>query len=139
MRDFDESKVSRRRDGRFTNKTHAEGNVDLEPVLDSLNPTGSIHVDYNPAARATAPLADNLVPLSETMGLDPEAQVTIYRGVPRGVQQQIVAGDFITTNRMLAEDYAGTGDVIEEQVSAADILDDQDDPGSQEYLYRPQY
>lgn len=46
-------------------------------------------------------------------------------------------GDFITTNRQLAQDYAGSGVVTEQSVRADEIIDDKDDPLGEEYLYRP--
>ena len=110
---------------------------DSQPVLDSLNPTGSVVVEYAPHERATAPLGEDMTTLAATAGMDPEAKVQIFRGVPGAAGPTIAAGDFVTTNRQLAKDYAGTGRVIEATVRAGDILDSKSEPGGEEYIYRP--
>ena len=47
MSTFDETKHHRERTGKFTPKPHAEADsINLEPKLNSLNPTGTIHADY---------------------------------------------------------------------------------------------
>ena len=104
--------------------------------LDTLNPTGSVFADYTPAKRATAELADNITTLDKTMKKPADEMITIYRGTGKG--GDIVAGDFVTTNKQLAKDYAGTGRVIEKKVKLSDILDDLDEPLGEEYIYRPQ-
>ena len=113
------------------------GVANREELLDSLNPTGTIQTEYGPEHRATAPLAANMVPLSQTQNIDGTETITIYRGVPADVDHTINPGDYITTNRQIAADYAGTGNVIQEDVPAAHILDDLDEPGGEEYIYRP--
>lgn len=105
-------------------------------VLDSINPTGSVFVKYDPSQRATATLGKNLTTLDKTMGVTPEEMVTIYRGVPSGVSK-INAGDFVTTNQMLAKDYAGGGKVVAQKVPANSIIDDITEPLGEEYIYRP--
>ena len=82
-------------------------------------------------------MAPNLVTYDVTAGLDPDATVTVYRGVPAGAQTVLAPGDFITTNLQLATDYAGTGVVITQEVLAREILDDLDEPLGEEYIYRP--
>lgn len=106
-------------------------------TLDSLNPTGSVFVSHDPQARAAAPLGNNMSTLAVTQDLPPDQMVTIYRGVPEGTTNTIVAGDYITTNKQLAQDYAGTGTILENSVPAGDILDDLTEPGGEEYIYRP--
>lgn len=106
--------------------------------LSSLNPTGTIHGDYSPGARALAPLGPDITTLAETMSLPPDSLITIYRGIPKGVTQSINPGDFVTTNAQLARDYAGTGSVIEEQVPVGHLLDSRSEPRGEEYIYRPQ-
>ena len=110
----------------------------IKPVeqLESLNPTGTIMTEYNPASRATLPLGKNLTTLDVTMGANPDEMVTIYRGVPSGVSE-ISPGDFITTNEQLAKDYAGNGKVISQKVPARTVLDDLTEPLGEEYIYRP--
>ena len=104
--------------------------------LDSLNPTGSVFSKYTPKQRATAELADNITTLDKTMKKPADEMITIYRGTGKG--GDIVAGDFVTTNKQLAKDYAGTGRVIEKKVRLSDVLDDLDEPLGEEYIYRPQ-
>ena len=106
-------------------------------VLDSLNPTGTIFTEYTPEDRAGLGLAPNIRPYSETAGLDPDDRVVVYRGVPKGLQSELADGDFITDMEQLAKDYAGTGDVISQEVFADEILDDLEDPMAGEYLFRP--
>lgn len=112
-------------------------NIKSKNVITTVNPTGSVFTDYNPNSRANARLADNIVTLDKTMEKNPEDLITIYRGVPKGAQREIVPGDFITTNKQLAKDYAGDGDVIEKQVKLKDVLDDTTEPLGEEYLYKP--
>lgn len=130
------------REHRRSNREQTEAHLLLsvanrEELLDSLNPTGTIQTEYGPEHRATAPLAANMVPLSQTQNIHGTETITIYRGVPTDVDQTINSGDYITTNPQLAADYAGTGNVIQEDVPAAHILDDLDEPGGEEYIYRP--
>lgn len=123
------------KEGMEISKRQLQENYDLE-TLDSLNPTGSIFVDYNPDKRANSPLAKNITTLDKTIGGNPKDEIIIYRGVPKEIRK-INAGDFITTNKKLAKDYAGTGNVLMLKVKKGDILDDIEDNGSEEYIYRP--
>ena len=67
--------------------------------LNSLNPTGTIHGDYSPGARAYAPLGPDITTLAETLGLLPDALITIYRGVPQDAAKSMNPGEFITVGR----------------------------------------
>jgi hypothetical protein len=106
------------------------------PVLNSLNPTGSLFVKYGPEARATAALGPDMTTLDKTMDVAADEPVTIYRGAPLE-QTEINPGDFVTTNRQLAKDYAGTGHVLETIVPASHVLDYLPEPLGEEYIYRP--
>ena len=121
-------------------KTVLGGNTKMvapEGALDSLNPTGGLYVDYTPAQRAKAPLADNMTTLDKTLGGKPDDIVTIYRGAPKN-QKEIVAGDFVTLDKQAAQNYAGEGHVIAKQVRKGDLLDELDSPSKgDETLYRP--
>jgi hypothetical protein len=121
-------------------KQTAEKSKAVEPTqvqtLDTVNPTGRVFTEYSPQARATMPLGKNITTLDKTMGDSPDKLITIYRGAPFN-QKEIVAGDFVTTNKQLAKDYAGDGIVIEKQVKLSDILDDITEPLGEEYIYRP--
>jgi len=110
--------------------------MDKTPIIDSLNPTGGLLVDYTPQARMTAKLADNITTLDKTMGKFPDEMITIYRGAPKN-QKSIVGGDFVTTNPELARSYTGDGNVLSKKVKLSDVLDDIDEPLGEEYLYRP--
>ncbi|MDX8383142.1 MAG: hypothetical protein R8M45_03605 [Ghiorsea sp.] len=105
-------------------------------TLSDLNPTGSLFVGYGAAERAKMPLSSNMTTLDKTTGKSPNTMISIYRGAPV-TQKKIVAGDFVTTNKQLAQDYAGTGSVITKKVRISDILDDEDEPEGEEYIYRP--
>lgn len=107
-----------------------------ENILTSVNPTGTVFTKYDAKTRATAKLADNITTLDKTMEADPDEVVTIYRGVP-AKYKEINAGDFVTTNKQLARDYAGNGVVLEKQVKLSELLDDKDEPLGEEYIYRP--
>ena len=63
--------------------------VNQREPLNSLNPTGTIHGDYSPEARASAPLGPDITTLAETMRLAPDSLITIYRGVPSDTTQSI--------------------------------------------------
>lgn len=110
--------------------------MDKTPVIDSMNPTGGVFVDYTPEARMNAKLADNITTLDKTMGKSPDDMITIYRGAPKN-QKSIVGGDFVTTNYDVAKSYTGEGNVLSKRVKLSDVLDDLEDPLGEEYLYRP--
>ena len=112
------------------------GRVKMSHTVDSVNPTGGVFTGYTPEQRATAKLGENITTLSETMGKNPDDTITIYRGAPKN-QKDIVPGDFVTTNRQLAKDYAGDGVVLEKRVRIGDILDDKTEPLGEEYIYKP--
>lgn len=116
-------------------KSEATQHLQLE-TLDSLNPTGSTFVKYDPLNRANAPLGRNITTYDKTSGGFPDDWITIYRGAPK-TQKTIVPGDFITTDLRLAKDYAGNGHVIEKRVKKIDVLDAIDEPLGGEYIYRP--
>lgn len=103
--------------------------------LDSLNPTGGVFSEYTPQQRVEAELADNITTLDKTMGKSADETITIYRGSSNG--GDIIPGDFITTNKQLAKDYAGTGVVSKKKVKLSDILDDVNEPLGEEYIYKP--
>lgn len=107
----------------------------LTETLDTLNPTGSVFAEYTPAKRASMALGKNITTYDKTAGLKADELVTVYRGT--GAGNKIVPGDFITTNKQLAKDYAGNGKIIETKVKASDILDDITEPLGEEYIYRP--
>lgn len=107
-----------------------------ELIINNLNPTGGLLVDYNPKARMTAKLADNITTLDKTMGGSPDDIITIYRGATKK-QKKIVPGDYITTNKELAKSYTGDGNVLEMEARKGDILDDINEPLGEEYIYRP--
>lgn len=125
------------RDAIFNFWEDATKDVDKTPIMDSLNPTGSVFVDYNPKARAEMKLAPNMTTVAETTNRSPEDFITIYRGATSN-QKNIVPGDFITTNYDVAKSYTGTGNVLSKKVKLGDILDDLDDPlKGEESIYRP--
>lgn len=113
---------------------------DISPLkqelrLDSLNMTGNVFAGYSAQEIDRLPLGPNITTLSETAGLSPDSDVTVYRGVPSNVSS-IQSGDYVTTNKRLAQDYAGTGKVISMTVKAKEILDDRSEPLGEEYILR---
>jgi hypothetical protein len=106
------------------------------PILDNLNPTGGLNVEYTPQIRATMKLGDNITTLDKTSGESPNTIITIYRGAPKK-QREIVPGDFVTTNLDLAKSYHGNGNVLSKKVKMKEVLDDIDEPLGEEYIYRP--
>ena len=105
------------------------------PVINDLNPTGGVFVDYTPKQRAASVFGENMTTLSKTMGVDSDEMIEIYRGVPRDYKGGISPGDFITTSKQLAGDYGDK--VISKKVKASQILDDVTEPLGEEYLYVP--
>ena len=102
--------------------------------LDSLSPVTGALSDQAPSIRATAPLGDSMTTLDKTMGGKPTDEITVYSNTP---EKDIVAGDYVTTNKQLAVDYKGGGKLTEKIVKKGDILDDITNPLGEEYIYRP--
>jgi hypothetical protein len=88
--------------------------------ISTIRGSGTQYGEYNPAIRATIKPYEKSARLSE-LGIDPELDVTIYRGVPDPKTQKIVSGDFVTTDKLSAENYTG-GDVVSKKVKAKDIV-----------------
>lgn len=107
---------------------------DAGNILNDLNPTGGLFTDYTPESRTIAKLGENITTLANTAGKNPNDFVTIYRG--SNLQSKINNGDFVTTNKQLAQDYAGGGKVLSEKVRYGDILDDTSEPLGEEYILR---
>ena len=139
--------ISERKDGTY--KKVGEGKWERQPngvsqekpsgekvKLTTLNPTGSIFVNHKPEDIMNMELGENITTLAETSERDPDEKIIIYRGISTG-KGSIGPGDFVTTNKQLAQDYAGTGTVVSETVRAGDILDDKDEPMGEEYIYYP--
>ena len=106
-----------------------------EVTITTLNPTGTIFTEYTPEDRDRLPLGENITTYDVTAGVNPTEKVTVYRGVPNDINE-IKSGDFVTTNKQLATDYAGTGKVISMEVNANEILDDKTEPLGEEYILR---
>lgn len=106
----------------------------VKAQINDLNPTGKILTEYTPEIRAKANLGENITTLDKTLGGNPTDIITVYRGTSGG---EIIPGDFVTTNKQLAKDYAGTGNIVELKVKKGDILDDITEPLGEEYIYRP--
>lgn len=104
--------------------------------INNLNPTGGLFVAYSPKELASVKLGKNMVTLDVTCGGEPNDKITVYRGTVK-TQTKIVPGDYVTTNKQLAKDYAGTGHVIELKVRKGDLLDDKTEPCGEEYIYIP--
>lgn len=137
--EFKESDHPRGEDGKFGSggsKSKEKKDIDKKEKITSLNPTGSIYAEYTPEQRMEMDLGENITTLAETAGESPDKIVTVYRGISTG-KGSISGGDFVTTNKQLAKDYAGTGSVVSMDVRLGDILDDKDEPMGEEYIYYP--
>jgi hypothetical protein len=88
--------------------------------------------EYTPDKRLGGSVAEN-TPLTK-LGYKPDADITVYRGVPKGVKN-INDGDWVTTVKQLAKDYAGTGDVISQKVKARNLFAEQGDDTLEELVY----
>jgi hypothetical protein len=108
---------------------------DGEVVLNTLNPTGSVFSNYSAKEIDSLPLGENITTYDKTANINPDQKITVYRGVPDNVEG-MVSGDFVTTNKQLAKDYAGGGKVISAEVRADEILDDTTEPLGEEYILR---
>lgn len=105
--------------------------------LETLNPTGGVFKDYSAEQIDALPLGENITTYDKTANIKAGDKITIYRGVPDGIDvNEIRSGDFITTNKQLAQDYAGTGIVLSMTVRADEILDDITEPLGEEYILR---
>jgi hypothetical protein len=91
---------------------------------------------YDPTRRVAGSQVEN-TRLSQ-LGYDPGQLITIYRGVPVEADQAIRAGDWVTPNRQLAQDYAGTGNVVTLVVPAHALMTDPDDDSFEEMVYAPE-
>ncbi len=88
--------------------------------------------DYNPSARAGGSSTEN-TPLTQ-LGYSPTDEIVVYRGVPKGVKV-INDGDWVTTLKQLAKDYAGSGDVISKKVKASNLFAEKGDETLEELVY----
>ena len=124
------------------NKANAGNNVDpltqeakkyksTEEFVKAQEKTGLFN-EYNPNARIGGSSVEN-TPLTQ-FGYKPNEEITIYRGVPKGVKS-INDGDWVTTNKQLAKDYAGTGEVISKKVKASELFAESGDDALEELVY----
>lgn len=125
-----------------------KSHTSFEPPVEDIAPaevekpekkTG-IFNEYAPEQRTDADKSNAAEDTRLTdLGFDPEEEITVYRGVPKGVTD-INPGDWVTTLPQLAKDYAGDGEIISTKVKAKDLLAD---PSSgegaytEEMVYRP--
>lgn len=79
----------------------------LEPLV-SLNPSGNVYSHYDPQSRANAPLGENMTTLAETSKLSDDTIVTVYRGVPAGVQREKFQATTLLLIRNWHETMRGT-------------------------------
>ena len=61
----------------------------------------------------------SIINLMRAIRGNPEAEVTIYRGIPKGVGKSINVGDWVTLDKNVAKEYGPN--VIEKKVKARDI------------------
>ncbi len=104
------------------------------PMLDE-NPSGadlsSVMPDvYRPDAKqfhgTGAPYDDKALNVIRRMQGKPNAEVTVYRAVPEGVDE-INPGDWVTTTREYARDHIGADEgykIISKKVKAKELAND---------------
>ena len=102
-----------------------------EEFVNAQNKTGLFN-EYNPSARSGGSTVEN-TPLTQ-LGYNATDELTVYRGVPKGVKS-INDGDWVTTSKQLAKDYAGTGDVISMKVKASRLFAESGDDALDELVY----
>jgi hypothetical protein len=77
-----------------------------------------LFVDYYPEKRAVDVTKSNdYHQITKEADYKPDDSITVYRGAI-ATQSKIVDGDWVTTSKQLAKDYAGTGKVIEDKIAA---------------------
>jgi len=94
-----------------------------EEWLGFMRGSATQYRDYNPQLRAKYKIFEDSARISE-LGIDPEKEITIYRGVSDARTQKIVDGDFVTVDRLSAESYAGKEYVVSKKVKAKDLIAD---------------
>ena len=112
--------------------------VKKEWVLDTVNPTWWLFVDYTPSKRANSIISSKaLTTLDKTLWKSPDDYITIYRGTVKW-QKEMNPWDFVTDMPELAKSYAGWNNiVISKRVKYSDIIDSISEWGWNEYLYIP--
>lgn len=109
-----------------------------EWILDTVNPTSSLYVDYTPSKRANSVISSkDLTTLDKSLWKSPDDYITIYRGTVRW-QKEMNPWDFVTDLPELAKSYAGWDKiVISKKVKYSDVIDSIKDGWANEYLYIP--
>lgn len=115
-----------------------ESFVKKEWILDTVNPTGWLFVDYTPSKRANSIISSKeLTTLDKTLWKSPDDYITIYRGTVKW-QKEMNPWDFVTDLPELAKSYAGWDKiVISKRVKYSDIIDSINEGWWNEYLYIP--
>jgi len=103
--------------------TQAKKFKTAEEWIGFMHGSATQYRDYNPQLRAKYKLFEDSARISE-LGIDPEKEITIYRGVSDAKTQKIVDGDFVTVDRLSAESYAGKEYVVSKKVKAKDLIAD---------------
>lgn len=134
----------------LTTKDYANKNIIKEPSSDvsatkemtnaeefvkesnTINPTWKVFTEYTPEKRVKMPLWDNIQTLDKSIWWNADEMIIIYRWGG----DKINNGDFITTNKQLAKDYAWSWKVHEIKARKGDIIDNVDEPWMEEYIYR---
>ena len=94
-----------------------------EAFVDFMRGSATQYRDYNPQLRAKYKIFEDSERISE-LGINPEKEITIYRGVVDTKTQEINDGDFVTVDRLSAESYAGKENVVSKKVKAKDLIVD---------------
>lgn len=115
-----------------------ENIVKKEWILDTVNPTWWLFVEYTPKKRANSIISSkDLTTLDKTLWKSPDDYITIYRGTVKW-QKEMNPWDFVTDMPELAKSYAGWDKiVISKKVKYSDIIDSINEWWWNEYLYIP--
>lgn len=93
-----------------------------EEFVNFMRGSATQYSEYNPKLRATVGMFEDSKRLSE-LGVDPEQEVTIYRGIADDSVKnpKINDGDFVVTDLESAKSYAGEN-VVSKKVKAKDLV-----------------
>jgi len=92
-----------------------------EEFVSFMRGSATQYREYQPEMRANIAITEEAQRMSE-LGVDPEKEITIYRGVPDPKSNKIVDGDFVTTDYQSAASYAGEDNVVSKEIKAKDLI-----------------
>ncbi len=91
-----------------------------EEFVNKIQGSKTQYTDYTPGLRTGGTSSESM--RISKLGVNPNQEVTIYRGVPKGIKGSINSGDFVTTDLQSAKDYAGNGAVLSTKTKAKNLI-----------------